>query len=60
MEFKLRLQTKNVEYKALKDFIFKPYGASSKTTVKQLKELFITIGFSEKRSLILARFITEP
>jgi len=44
----------------LKDYIFKPYYKDAEVSIKSLKHSFEILGFKDKPSLLLARYLIEP
>jgi hypothetical protein len=59
-ELKFKLQCKGYYSNQIQDFLFKPYSGESSVSIKQLKDVFENIGFTDKQSLHLSRFLIEP
>ena len=60
LELKFKLQLKGFYSNQIREFFFKPFKPDENVTVKQLVDIFETNGISDKKSLLLARFLIEP
>lgn len=60
LELKLRLQTKGIISTNVKDYIFKPFYKDAEVSIKSLKHSFEILGFKDKASLLLSRYLIEP
>jgi len=60
LELRLKLQIKNFYSNQIKDFFFKPYQPDSPVSIHRLKDMFEFNGFTDKKALLLSRFLIEP
>jgi hypothetical protein len=57
---KLKLQTKGIASTNVKDYIFKPFYKDAEVSIKSLKHSLELLGFKDKSSLLLSRYLVEP
>ena len=60
LEMKLKLQTKGIQSSNMKDYLFKPFYKEAEVSIKSLKHSMELLGFKDKPSLLLARYLIEP
>ena len=59
LEMKLKLQTKSIPHTNLKDYLFKPFYKDAEVSIKSLKHALELLGFKDKQSLLLSRYLIE-
>ncbi len=57
---KLKLQTKGIASSNVKDYIFKTFYKDAEVSIKSLKHTLELLGFKDKSSLLLSRYLIEP